>query len=93
MQLQTARQKEGESLQEFADRCESLAQKTVVQVDESTLQKLHSEQEERNLLASFTSRLVGKPGRYVKYARPENLRFAKQNLFQQSSNFLIPESD
>jgi hypothetical protein len=43
-QLHMARQRKDESPQEFADRCRSLAQKTVPQVDDPVAQKLYYEQ-------------------------------------------------
>jgi hypothetical protein len=78
MQLQSARQKKGETPQEFADRCRGLAQKTIVQVDDPVLQKFHYEQAERMLLASFSSGLTGMPGRQVRYARPSSMTEALQ---------------
>ena len=72
-QLQMARQKKDESPQEFADRYGSLAQKTVPQVEDPALQKLHYEQAERMLLASFTSGLLGTPGRQVRYSMPQTM--------------------
>ena len=74
-QLQMARQKD-ESPQEFADRCRSLAQKTVPQVDDPALQKLHYEHAERMLLASFTSGLTGTSGRQVRFSLPKNMEEA-----------------
>jgi hypothetical protein len=71
-QLQMARQKKDESPQEFADRCRSLAHKTVPQVDDPALQILHYEHAERMLLASFTSGLTGTPGRLVRFSLPKN---------------------
>ena len=75
-QLHMARQKKDESLQEFADRCRSLVHKTVPQVDDTVLQKLHYEHAERMLLASFTSGLVGTPGRQVHFSLPKNMQEA-----------------
>jgi hypothetical protein len=49
--LETARQKPDESPQEFVDRCRSFVLKTVPNVDNSELQKLHLQQEERMLLS------------------------------------------
>ena len=71
-----ARQKEDESLQEFADRCGSLAHKTVPQVDDPVLQKHHYEHAERMLLASFPAGLVGTPGRQVRFSLPKNMQEA-----------------
>ena len=72
-QLQMARQKKGETPQEFADRCRNLAQRTVPQVEDAALQKLYHEQAERMLLASFTSGLTGTPGRQVRFAMPKSV--------------------
>ena len=58
-QLQMARQKKGQTPQEFADRCTSLAQRTVPQVENQALQKLYDGQAEIMLLASFTAGLTG----------------------------------
>jgi hypothetical protein len=46
-QLHMARQKKDESSQEVADRCRSSAHKTVPQVDDPALQKIHNEHAER----------------------------------------------
>ena len=59
IQLQMAKQKSSETPQEFADRCRSLAQRTVPQVENQELQKLYYEQAERVLVSSFTSGLLG----------------------------------
>jgi hypothetical protein len=71
-QLQMARQRKDETPQEFADRW-SLAQHTVPQVENAALQKLHYEQAERMLLASFTAGLIGTAGRQVRYAMPKSV--------------------
>jgi hypothetical protein len=75
-QLQMARQKKGETPQEFADRLRILAQRTVPQVDDPELQKLHYQQADRMLLASFTAGLSGTPGRQVRFTMPKNLEDA-----------------
>jgi hypothetical protein len=62
-QLQSAKQRKDESPQKFADRCRSLAYKTVPKVDNPEKQKWHYEQAERMLLASFISGLHGEAGR------------------------------
>ena len=62
-QLQMARQRKDESVQEYADRCRKLAQKTVPQVEDPVIQKLHYEQAERMQLATFTSGLLSAAGR------------------------------
>jgi len=73
MKLQTARQSKNESPQEFADRCRSLAQKIVCKVNDPTAQRIHQENAERMLLASFVTGLVGTPGRQVRYANPQTM--------------------
>jgi len=73
-QLHVTRQKKDESLQEFADRCRSLAHKTVPQVDDPMLQKLHYEHADRMLWASFTASLVGTPRRQVRFSLPKNMK-------------------
>jgi hypothetical protein len=73
LQLQTARQRRDETPQEFADRCRSLAQKTIVVTEDPALQRFHHEQAERMLLASFTAGLLGQAGKQVRYARPSRI--------------------
>jgi len=75
-QLQMTRQKKDESPQGFAGRCRSLAHKTVSQIDDPALQKLHYEHAERMLLAIFTSGLIGTPGRQVRFSSPKNMQEA-----------------
>ena len=43
MQLQTARQRKGESPRDFADRCRSLANKVMCKVDDPVAQRIHRE--------------------------------------------------
>jgi hypothetical protein len=69
MRLQTARQTKNDPLQ-FADRCRALAQKIVSKADEPVAQRIHNENAERMLLASFVMGLRGVPGRQVRYANP-----------------------
>jgi len=68
-----ARQKKDESPQDFADRCRSLAQKTVPQVEDPAMQRIYYEQEERMLLASFTLGLLNTMGRQVRYVMPKTV--------------------
>ena len=72
-QLQIAKQRKDESPQEFADRCRMLALKTVPQVEDPVVQKLHYDQADRMLLASFISGLLGPAGRQSRYAMTNNL--------------------
>ena len=78
--LQTARQKKGESPQEFADRCRGLAQKTLCKTDDPVAQRtsIHRENAERMLLACFVSGLVGTPGTEVRYANIQSLSEASR---------------
>jgi hypothetical protein len=73
MELFSARQNKGESIQEFADRCRNLALKTVRKVDDLDQQRFHYKQADRMFLASFVSGLAGMPGKQVRYARPTTL--------------------
>jgi hypothetical protein len=68
-----ARQKKDELPQDFADRCRSLAQKTVPQVEDPAMQRIYYEQAERMLLASFTSGLLNTAGRQVRYVMPKTV--------------------
>jgi hypothetical protein len=69
-QLQAARQRNDESIQEFADRCRTLAQRLVPPEKDPVRRNLHQEQAERMLLASFISGLAGTTGRQARYASP-----------------------
>ena len=64
--------KKNESPREFADRCRGLAQKVMCKVDDSTAQRIHRENADRMLLASFVAGLSGVPGKQVRYANPRN---------------------
>jgi hypothetical protein len=68
-----ARQRKDETPQGFADRCRRLAQRTVPQVKNAALQKLHYEKAERMLLASFAAGLSGTASRQVRYAMPKTV--------------------
>ena len=68
-----ARQKQGESPQDFADRCRSLAQKTIPRVEDPVTQRINYEQAERMLVASFSSGLLNTVGRQVRYALPKTM--------------------
>jgi len=88
MQLQTARQKKNESVREFADRCKGLAQKVMCKVDDPAAQRIHRENADRMLLASFVGGLWGIPGKQTRYASPRllnmrcrlPLQFRKQKI-------------
>ena len=62
MRLQTAKQGKNESSQDFADRCRALAQKIICKVDDPITQRLHQENAERMLLASFVRGLFRRRG-------------------------------
>jgi hypothetical protein len=74
--LQTARQAKNESPQEFADRCRAVAQKVMGKSDDPQIQRVHQENADRMLLASFVSGLRGVPGRQVRFANPQDLEQA-----------------
>jgi len=74
--LQTARQAQNERPQQFADRCKSLAQKVMLKSDDSQIQRIHRENADRMLLASFVSGLIGVPGRQVRFSHPQSLEEA-----------------
>jgi hypothetical protein len=71
--LQTARQARHESPQEFADRCRALAQKVMGKSDDPQIQRVHRENAERMMLATFVSGLTGVPGRQVRFANPQDV--------------------
>jgi len=73
MQLQTARQQKNESPQPFADRCRALSQKIMCKTSDPVAQRIHRENAERMLLASFVAGLTGPPGKQVRYASPRNI--------------------
>jgi len=73
MNLQTARQAWNENPQEFAGRCRALAQKITCKFDDPIAQRVHNENAERKLLASFVAGLSGEPGRQTRFANPSSL--------------------
>jgi hypothetical protein len=73
MKLQTARPNRKETPLEFADRCRSLTQKIVRNVDDPATQKIHTENAERMLLGCFVNGLINEPGKYVRIAKPQTL--------------------
>jgi hypothetical protein len=60
LRLQTAKQGKNEGLQEFADRCRTLAHKVMRRDSDPTVQKVHEENTERMLLASFVGGWQGR---------------------------------
>jgi len=63
MRLETARQAKNEGPQEFADRCRALAQKVMCKESDPVAQRIHRENAERMILASFVAGLSGVAGR------------------------------
>jgi hypothetical protein len=82
MNLQTARQNKNESPQEFADRCRALAQKIVCKVNDPLAQRVHQQNAERMLLATYVAGLMGPPD--ARYAMLTHKRYSKRYklLFQ-----------
>jgi hypothetical protein len=72
MQLQMARQGKHEGPQEFADRCRALAQKVICKDSDLVAQRIHRENADRMLLASFVAGLSGKVGKQVKFQNPQD---------------------
>ena len=79
--LQTARQKKVESPQEFADRCRGLAQKIMCKTNDPVAQRIHRENAESMLLASFISGLVWNPGTRVRYRNVQSISEELQIAF------------
>jgi hypothetical protein len=71
--LQTAKQGKKEGPQEFADRCRALAPKVMRPDDNPAVQKIHMENAEGMLLASFVAGLSGKIGKLTRVQNPRNL--------------------
>jgi len=63
---------------EFADRCRELAQKITRKVDDPVSQRVHCDNAERMLLASFVSGLNGPVGKHTRYAFPSSMHQALQ---------------
>ena len=73
MKLQTSRQSKGEDPQAFADKCRELAGKIICKVEDPLAQRIHNENSERMLLASFLTGLTGNPGTQCRYANPQSM--------------------
>ena len=69
-QLYMARQRKGETAQEFLDRCRLLARKTVPCVTDPALQRVYNKQAEQMLLSAYTKGLIGTGGRQVRFSSP-----------------------
>jgi hypothetical protein len=72
--LQTTRQQNDESIQEFTVRCRTLAQCLVPLEEDSVKRNYHQEQAEHMLHASFISGLAGTPGRQAGFASQVQFR-------------------
>jgi hypothetical protein len=81
LRLQTAKQGKNEGPQEFADRCRALAHKVMRRDNDPTVQKIHEENAERMLLASFVGGLVGEVGKVTWIQNPQNLEQALNTAF------------
>jgi len=73
MQLQTAQQRKGESPREFADRCRALPNKVMCKVGDPAAQRIHRENADRMMLASFVSGFSGVVGTEVRYQAPRDI--------------------
>jgi len=62
-----------ESPQQFADCCKNLTQKLMIKSSDPQIQRIHKENADRMLLASFVSGLAGTAGYQVRISHPESL--------------------
>jgi hypothetical protein len=99
-QLYMARQRKGETAQEFLDRCRQLSRRTVPCTTDPVLQRAYNEQAEQLLLAAFTRGIVGTPGKQIRFTSPatveEALRIAvtvSQAEIQEARHALLPAQD
>jgi hypothetical protein len=76
--LQDATQEKGESVEEFADRCRRLCQKTVRNVADEATQRVINEEAERRLVAAYINGLVGVVGQQIRFRMPHSLEEAVQ---------------
>jgi hypothetical protein len=76
--LQDATQDRGESVEEFADRCRKLCQKTVRHVEDAATQRIINEEAERRLVAAYINGLTGVVGQQVRFRMPHTLDEAVQ---------------
>ena len=75
-QLYMARQRKGETAQEFLDRCRLLARRTVPCTTDPVLQQAYNEQAERMLLSAFTNGVTGIAGKELRYNSPATVEEA-----------------
>ena len=64
--LQDAVQEKGESVEEFADRCRRLCQRTIRIVEDEDTQRIINEEAERRLVAAYISGLSGIVGHQIR---------------------------
>ena len=76
--LQDATQDKGDSVEEFADRCRKLCQKTVRTMSDEVTQKIINEEAERRLVAAYINGLGGMVGQQVRFKMPNTLDEAVQ---------------
>jgi len=74
--LETARQVKNESPQQFNNRCKNLAQKVMIKSSFIQIQRIHKENADRMLLASFVSGLTGTAVYQVRISHPKFLGLA-----------------
>jgi hypothetical protein len=78
--LQDATQEKGESVEEFAERCWRLCQKTVRHVEDEATQGIINEEAERRLVAAYINGLAGIVGQQVRlrmsHTREEDVQVA-----------------
>jgi len=79
IKLQTAIQGKGEDPEAFADGCRESTGKIICKVEDPVAQRIHNENSERMLLASFVTELTGNPGTQCRYANPQSMDQALKN--------------
>ena len=70
--LHTAKQMKNESPQALADRCRILAQKTLHKTSDPVAQRIYKEYTDRMLLAAFSSGLIEKMRKQVRFRNPQS---------------------
>jgi hypothetical protein len=76
--LQDAMQEIGESVEEFADRCRRLCQKTIREVADEAIQRIINDEAERRLVAAYINGSGGVVGQKVRFRMPLSLEEAVQ---------------
>ena len=76
--LQDAKQEKGESVEEFADRCRKLCQKTIRRLNDETTQRVINEEAERRPVAAYINGLGGIVGQQLRFRMPSSLEKALQ---------------